>query len=64
VAQNAVGNSGNIDINADSLSLSNKSFLTNSTNGRINIYVTGLLSATDSNITTAAEQSFGGAIAI
>ncbi|MDZ8263325.1 filamentous hemagglutinin N-terminal domain-containing protein [Nostoc sp. ChiQUE01b] len=36
VLENAVGNSGNININADSLSLSNNSFLAASTNGRGN----------------------------
>ncbi len=36
VVQNAVGNSGNININADSLSLSNNSFLAASTNGQGN----------------------------
>ncbi|MEH1862284.1 MAG: filamentous hemagglutinin N-terminal domain-containing protein [Nostoc sp.] len=36
VLENAVGNSGNIDINADSLSLSNNSFLAASTNGQGN----------------------------
>ncbi|KYC35392.1 hypothetical protein WA1_06085 [Scytonema hofmannii PCC 7110] len=69
VSSGAVGTAGGVTISTSSLELTNGAAISASTNGKgdagsINLNVTGLFSATDSEIVTSATQSSGGAIAI
>jgi filamentous hemagglutinin family protein len=68
-APNSTGQGGNINIQTRSLNLANRAQISAKSQGQgnagnININANGLLNATDSDITTSAQQTSGGAITI